>query len=75
MRKIQKPEWLLYAEKVRIELNNLPCTKSGKRLDRHELDAWKKAMAEMNYQGSLRDWQFLIRNLGRKKHGQTGDFL
>jgi hypothetical protein len=75
MRTIEKPKWLIYATKVVVELNNLHDNKSGKRQERHEMTAWKKASSELGYEGTLRDWQFLIRKLGRQKVKRTGDFL
>jgi len=75
MRAIQKPRWLIYAAQVRVELDTMPTTKSGKRLNAHELDTWRKAMAEMGYDGSFNDWKNLIQQLGRQTRGRSGDFL
>lgn len=57
-----KPEWLLYAAQVREELKKVTPTKSGKRYDAHLLLTWKIARFEKGYQGSERDWDFLVHN-------------
>jgi hypothetical protein len=63
---ISKPEWLLYAEKVRAQLSNMKDTKSGKRSERASLAAWKHAMNELSYEGSFNDWQYLMRRMPRR---------
>lgn len=40
MNKIIKPEWLLFAEKVRVQINNMKPTKSGKREADRIYGAW-----------------------------------
>lgn len=56
----KKPEWLLFAEKVRGELANIRDTKSGKRSERHILDRYREACRELGYEGSLSDWHYLL---------------
>lgn len=61
-----KPEWLLYAERVRKEIDQLPAKKSGKNVERHLLMTWNEACNGKNYRGSLGDWEILIRRLDQK---------
>lgn len=65
MNKIQKPEWLLYAEKVRVQVDNMKPTKSGKREADKIYSSWLDAKDRYGYEGSSRDWEYLIRRLGR----------
>ena len=65
MNKIQKPEWLLFAERLRVRIDNMPPNKSGKREARAIYDGWLQATRTLGYQGSDRDWECLLRNLGR----------
>jgi hypothetical protein len=60
-----KPEWLLYAETIRKEIDDMPAEKSGKNVERRLLDTYRRAQAEKQYPGSLGDWEVLMRRLGR----------
>lgn len=62
---IKKPEWLLYAEKLRVRIDNMSPTKSGKREADAIYRAWVDATHTMAYEGSEHDWECLLRNLGR----------
>jgi hypothetical protein len=64
MNKIQKPEWLLYAGKVRQQLANMSDTKSGKRSELHIWLTYRNACDQKGYRGSLGGWENL---LGRRK--------
>jgi len=61
MNKIQKPEWLLYAAEVREKLANMADTKSGKRSELAVWLSYQKACDNMDYRGSLGDWNHLLR--------------
>lgn len=60
-----KPKWLLYAAQVSEELERVPATKSGKPYERHLNRTWNKACSEMGYQGSERDWDYLVHHFDR----------
>lgn len=66
MNKIHKPEWLLFAEKTRIRLDNIEPTKSGKREERFIRSAWHTARLQKGYEGSDTDWEYLLHHLGKK---------
>jgi hypothetical protein len=68
MRKIEKPAWLLFAVDVRVQLDSMPIRKSEKRFEQRELSTWQSARAYKGYLGSLEDWKFLLRRLGRTPH-------
>jgi hypothetical protein len=61
-----KPSWLIYAETVRKEIDDMPAKKSGKNVERRLLDSWRRACDEMQYRGSMGDWEVLMRQLGRR---------
>lgn len=61
-----KPPWLLYAEEARKRLDNIKPNKSGKREERLIYDTWLTAKSEKGYEGSDRDWEFILRRLGRR---------
>ena len=66
MNPIKKPEWLLYAQRVRVELGNIKDIKSGKRTERAAISAYRKARDEMQYEGTFADWSFLVGLLPRR---------
>jgi hypothetical protein len=66
-----KPQWLLYAEQVRKDMDNLKPQKSGKNAEQKLLRTWKTATAEKQYPGSLSDWEILIHRLGRRRVSDT----
>ena len=61
MNKIQKPEWLLYGEKVREQLTHITDNKSGKQTHRRVESSYRLACAEKGYRGSLADWYYVVR--------------
>ena len=68
MKRIQKPGWLLFAGNVREQIDNMKPPKSAKREEGRILDAWRTARRTHPYEGSLHDWQYLIRSLGRESN-------
>jgi hypothetical protein len=61
MRKIQKPEWLIFAEKCRAE--RMPTLKFGKSPRRGEDTLrrwWLEAQREHAYPGTPDDWFYLM---------------
>lgn len=62
MKPIQKPPWLIYAAQAREELSKVRMTKSGRYYDAHILSTWKTAWQEHGYEGSERDWDYLVHN-------------
>lgn len=69
MNKITKPDWLLFAEKVRVQIDNMKPTKSGKREADAIRSAWLDAKYHRGYKGSSRDWEILLQRLGRVRQG------
>jgi hypothetical protein len=66
MNAIRKPQWLPYAQKVRVDLGNIKDTKSGKRTERAAEMAYRKACQEMGYEGTFTDWSYLVGFLPRR---------
>ena len=62
---LKKPEWLIYAQGVRVMVDKMKPTKSGKRESEAIYRAWLTACREKGYPGSERDWKILVRRLGR----------
>jgi len=62
----KKPEWLIYAQDARKQLDGVKPSKSGKREERCELSTWQTAREAKGYPGGFEDWQFLLRKLGRE---------
>jgi hypothetical protein len=46
--------------------NPLIRVKFGKNVERHLLWTWRRACDEMQYRGSVGDWEILMRRLGRR---------
>jgi len=67
MNKIKKPDWMLFAEKVRVQVDNMKPTKSGKREADAIYRAWLDAQSSHGYPGSSRDWEILLRRLGQRR--------
>lgn len=61
-----KPEWLIYAEAVRKEIDQLKPKKPGKNVERRLWDSWRQACEQKQYPGSLGDWEILIHRLGKR---------
>jgi hypothetical protein len=58
---IQKPAWMIYAEKVREEIDGWPARKGhDKRAELHLLSTWRNATLDMAYQGTLADWEYVV---------------
>jgi hypothetical protein len=60
-----KPEWLIYAEQIRKEIDQMRAKKGGKNVERRLFSTWRQACDQKLYPGSLGDWEILIRTLGR----------
>lgn len=67
-----KPFWLIYAAQVREELKKVISTKSGKRYDDHLLHTWKIARSEKGYEGSERDWDYLVHHYEKVNRSRRG---
>jgi hypothetical protein len=59
----QKPEWLIYAAEVRQSIDKMRPTKSGKRERDAIRDYYLIARDEKGYEGSLGDWEILLRRV------------
>lgn len=65
-----KPPWLLYAAEVREELKKIRPSKSGKRYDEHLYRTWLKAHNELGYEGSSKDWDYLVHHFDKVNKGK-----
>ena len=60
MNNIKRPSWLIYAETIRKEVDQLKPRKSGKNVEAKLLWSYKTAIDEYKYPGSFKDWDVLI---------------
>jgi hypothetical protein len=71
-----KPPWLLYAAQVSKELEDVRSTKSGKPYDRHLYSSWLEATSKHGYEGTEKEWDFLVHNFDKvnklKRPGRFG---
>lgn len=65
-----KPPWLLYAAEVREELKKVRPSKSGKRYDERLYRTWLKAHTELGYEGSSKDWDYLVHHFDKVNKGR-----
>jgi len=49
------------------EIDDMPAKKSGKDVEWRLLDTWRRACDEMQYRGSVSDWEILMLRLGKRE--------